>query len=68
MAELVTETVQNGIEQGIITKLDPHIAVACLFGALNFNSLQWLIAEKSFSLEQAAKKVVDVLVKGLRIR
>ena len=66
LADLLVETIQEGIEQGLIRKVNPNTVASCLFGALNFNSLQWLISEKSFSLRQATKEIVDVLVKGIQ--
>jgi len=66
LADLLVETIQEGIEQGVIRKVNPNTVASCLFGALNFNSLQWLISKKSFSLQQGTKEIVDVLVKGIQ--
>ena len=66
LRELLRGIIQSGIEQGIIRKIDPSLVVACLFGALNQNTLRWLIYKRSFCLKESSRIVADILVRGIK--
>jgi len=65
LRKLLTGIIQSGIEQGIIRKIDPGLVVACLLGALNYNTLRWLIYKRSFSLKESSRIVADILARGI---
>lgn len=66
LRELLTGIIQSGIEQGIMRKIDPGLVIACLFGALDENTLRWLVHKRSFSLKESSRTVADILVRGIK--
>jgi AcrR family transcriptional regulator len=63
---LINELIIEGIEQGVVKKIDPEIASICFFGMIDFNAFRWFLRNKDFSLEQNAKQIVDIFVSGIK--
>jgi TetR/AcrR family transcriptional regulator len=65
-AYIVNELIEEGIEQGVVRKIDAEIASICFFGMIDFNAFRWFLSKKDFSLEQTAKAIVDIFVNGIK--
>ena len=62
---LIKELIEEGIKQGVLREIDPEVATTCLFGMMDFSALRWLVFGKNFSLDEAAKKTVDIFLRGI---
>ena len=62
---LIKELIEEGIKQGVLREIDPEVATTCLFGMMNYNALRWMVFGKNFSLDEAAKKTVDIFLRGI---
>ena len=59
------ELMKEGIEQGVFREVDDEVAATCLFGALIMNTRGLLEFGESLSLDETAKGIVDILLKGI---
>lgn len=63
--KLIEGLIEEGIEQGVLRKVEVATAATCLFGMMDYNALRWMVFGKSFSLEDAAKEAVDIFLRGI---
>ena len=57
--------IKEGIEQGVFREVDDEVAATCLFGMLIMNTRGFLEFGDTFSLDETAKGIVDILLKGI---
>ena len=62
---IIGEIVKEGIQQGVIRKINPEVAATCIFGMLDYNVMNWLLFGKNFALEDTSKQVVDIFLRGI---
>ena len=63
--KLIEGLIEEGIEQGVLRKVDVETAATCLFGMMDHKALRWMVFGKSFSLEDTAKEAVDIFLRGI---
>ncbi len=68
LGQLLEVIIERGIRQGKIRRIDPWIVVVSLIGVVNHTVLRWHMMGKNFSLEEAVKTAVNIVVEGLRSR
>ncbi len=59
------ELMKEGIEQGVFREVDDEVAATCLFGMLIMNIRGFLEFGDTFSLDETAKGIVDIFLKGI---
>lgn len=59
------ELMKEGIEQGVFREVDDEVAATCLFGVLVMNIRGLLQFGDTFSLDETAKKIADIFLKGV---
>lgn len=64
---VVRGLIREGIEDGSIGDCDPAYAAAAIFGAFNW-STRWMTADDAVSAEEAADRLLQPIVDGLRRR
>lgn len=62
---LIGSIIKEGIEQGVLRKIDVEVAATCLFGMMEFNILRWMVFSKKYSLEESAKQVLNIFLQGI---
>lgn len=64
--ELLTQTVTQGIEQGIFRRgLDPKVAARAIFGAVDELVTAWVLAQKPGRLASQLQPLLELLLFGL---
>jgi AcrR family transcriptional regulator len=60
----IEEVIREGIRNGELKKMDPHMMAATLLGIINSCAFRWLSASKEGNLETDIPFVLDIFLKG----
>ncbi|OGW14803.1 MAG: hypothetical protein A3G93_16685 [Nitrospinae bacterium RIFCSPLOWO2_12_FULL_45_22] len=64
--EMIGDIIEEGINQGLFKKVDPHLLATLIISIIDGLSLQWLFEKKAFALGKAKKMAEDLILALLR--